>query len=175
MLETPLKDLRRYSVKTLIAALVTLTALVLHAQDLSQRAREMEMKGDGAGARALLQQAANENPPRPEAMKAYAEFLDRHRDPAAGELYERLLTVAAGQERADVAHHLLLIDARNGDWTAAQKHMDIYKSAGGTGMAVPNPPANDAKKQVILIPGPLRSFARMAALSPELKVDELLG
>jgi hypothetical protein len=58
------------------------------------------MKGDGPGARALLHQSANSTPPNPEGLKAYAEFLDRHRDPAAAELYERLLTVVEGSERA---------------------------------------------------------------------------
>lgn len=143
------------------------------AQDLSERAWQLEMKGDGPGARALLQQAANETPPNPAALKAYAEFLDRHRDPASGELYARMLTVTEGAERVEVARRLLLLDARSGDWAAAQKHLEIFKAAGGTGLTLPQA-GTDAKKTVILIPGPLRSFARMAALSPDLKPDDVL-
>jgi len=165
-------------VKALAAALITVLGLAwgLQAQDLSERARQMEMKGDGPGARALLHEAANSTPPNPEGLKAYAEFLDRHRDPSAGELYERLLTVVEGRERAEVARRLILIDARSADWATAQKHMEIFRAAGGTGLTLPsNATASDAKKPIILVPGPLRSFSRMAALSPDLKPDDLLG
>ena len=164
--------------KVFTAALITLVGFTLgmQAQDLSDRARQLEMKGDGPGARALLQQAANSTPPSPEALKAYAEFLDRHRDPAAAELYERLLTVVEGRERAEVARRLVLFDARSADWAAAQKHLEIFRAAGGTGLTLPTTTgATDAKKPIILVPGPLRSFSRMAALSPDLKADELLG
>jgi hypothetical protein len=162
-------------VKLLLAVLMVGSTLAwgVQAQDLSERARQLEMKGDGPGARALLQQAANETPPNPGALKAYAEFLDRHRDPSAGELYERLLTVSEGPERVEVARRLLLLDARTGDWSAAQKHLDIYKAAGGTGLTLPAA-ATDVKKPIILVPGPLRSFARMAALAPDLKPDDLM-
>ena len=163
--------------KVFAASLITVIGLVwgIQAQDLSNRARQMEMNGDGPGARALLMQAANSTPPNPEALKAYAEFLDRHRDPTAAGLYERLLTVEEGRERAEVARRLLLIDARNGDWNAAQKHMEIFRTAGGTGLTLPNSASADAKKPIVLVPGPIRSFNRMAALSPDLNPDDLLG
>jgi len=147
----------------------------LWAQDLSDRAWQLESKGDAAGARALLEEAANATPVTPGAMKAYADFLDRHRDPAAAEAYERLLTVTEGAERAELARHLLVIDALAGNWTAAQKHMAIYQGAGGSGLTLPSAPAaTEAHGAVAVIPGPIRSFARMAALSPDLQPDDLL-
>lgn len=168
---------RRDSVRSLVTVLLGVCGLAcgVQAQDLSQRAWEMEAKGDGSGARALLEQSANQTPPNPAALHAYAEFLDRHRDPEAAEVFNRLLTVTEGRERAQVAQHLLLIDSRTGDWTAARRHMEIYKEAGGTGLTLPSAnKADAAKHSVIQIPGPLRSFARMAALSPDVKAEDVL-
>ena len=146
------------------------------AQDLSERAWQMELKGDAAGAGALLEQAANATPVTPAALKAYADFLDRHRDPGAADVYERLLPVTDGHERAEIARRLLLIDARDGDWKAARKHMEAYRAAGGADLTLPSEPgAAQDKKQFVIIPGPLRSFARMAALSPDLQPDDLLS
>ncbi len=152
----------------------------VRAQDLSERAWRMEVQGDPSGAGALLQQAAAATPSEPAALQAYAEFLDRHDDPAAREAWEKLLPETNGPARAAAARRLLLIDARLGDWTAARKHMDQYRAAGGTDLALPpaavSPDAKSAaKRPVILVPGPLRSFARMAALAPDLQPDDVLG
>src|SRR5690349_2561268 len=54
--------------------------------------------------------------------------------------------------------------------------MEIFRAAGGTGLTLPSgTAASDAKKPIILVPGPIWSFSRMAALSPDLKPDDLLG
>jgi hypothetical protein len=162
-------------VKLTFGISILVLACVAQAQDLSERAWQLEMNGDGPGAEALLQQAANQVPPNPPALKAYAEFLDRHRDPLAAQVYTRLLTVTDGRERAEVARRLLLIDARNADWSAAQKHMEIFQQAKGAGLQLPDrASAAPAKKTVILLPGPIRPFSRMAALSPDIKPDDLL-
>src|SRR5262249_16285129 len=52
---------------------------------------------------------------------------------------------------------------------------EIYREAGGRDFTMP--PASPAadKKSTIPIPGPLHSFARMAALSPDLSADDVLG
>jgi hypothetical protein len=125
-------------VKLAVWISILVLACVAQAQDLSERAWQLEMNGDGPGAEVLLQQAANQVPPNPPALKAYAEFLDRHRDPLAAQVYARLLTVTDGRERAEVARRLLLIDARNADWSAAEKHMEIFHQAKGTGLELPN-------------------------------------
>jgi hypothetical protein len=163
-------------VKAIVIILIALTGPVggIQAQDLRERARQMEVKGDAAGARALLQQSADATPTNPAAVRAYAEFLDRHRDPDAREAYEKLLPMTQGAERTAMARHILLMDARVGDWTAAQKHLSDYQAAGGSGLTLPATGSPDVKKPTIQIPGPIRSFARMAALSPELQPDDLL-
>src|SRR5437764_108293 len=60
--------------------------------------------------------------------------------------------------------------------SAAEQHFNEYKAAGGTEISLDalrgatKPPAMPTAE----IPGPLRSFARMAALSPDLSPSELL-
>src|SRR6202011_2687273 len=50
-----------------------------------------------------------------------------------------------------------------------------YRAAGGSGFAMPEQAAaGAAKENSIEVPGPLRSFARMAALAPDLRPEDLL-
>ncbi|MGI8745022.1 MAG: hypothetical protein ACR2NN_21115 [Bryobacteraceae bacterium] len=141
----------------------------------AQRAWDLENKGDAAGARALLQREAQSATPSFAALQANAEFLDRHHDPATRQAYDRLLAVAQGPERQAVARRLVLLDIFAEDRAAAEKDLAAYRQAGGHDLTLP--PAGDkaaAKRPVILIPGPLRSFARMAALSPDLSPGDVL-
>ena len=64
----------------------------------------MESKGDPAGAREFLQRSAQSG--APDAIEAYAQFLDRHHDPAARETYEKMLTASQGEQRALAAQRL---------------------------------------------------------------------
>jgi hypothetical protein len=62
-----------------------------------------------------------------------------------------------------------------GDRDAAGRHLDQYRAAGGRDLNLAPPSAAPSeKRQTIPIPGPLKSFSRMAALSPELGPDDLL-
>ena len=147
-------------------------SLVYAADDLSQRAWEMESKGDAAGARELLQRAAQTG--APDALEAYAQFLDRHHDSSARAIYEQLLN-AGPQQRELASKRLAILDLLSGDREAAHNHLEQYKSAGGKDLALPAGAAlAEEKRPTIAIPGPLRSFSRMAALSPDLQPDELL-
>src|SRR5579885_2767711 len=154
-------------------------AMRVAAQDPASEAWQLEVKGDAAGARARLEKAARENPQSIAALRAYAEFLDRHRDPGARPAYARLEEAlersnAPGSERAAVARREALLDLIAGDQAAAEKHLAAYNAAGGSGLALGNPPARPPENY-IEIPGPLHSFARMAALSPDLPAQDLLG
>src|SRR5579885_93270 len=148
------------------------------AQDLSGEAWQLESKGEALQARERLQKAAESNDPG--ALRAYAEFLDRHRDPAAREAYGKLDQAlaranAAKEQRAAVARREAILDLLAGDETAAAKHVEAYRAAGGSGLSMPSGlPPEKAASNYIEIPGPLRSFARMAALSPDLKPEDLL-
>ncbi len=68
------------------------------ADDFTAHAWQMESKGDAAEARDYLQRAAQTG--GVDAKLAYAQFLDRHRDPVAREAYEK---VWAGGARASSA------------------------------------------------------------------------
>jgi hypothetical protein len=148
-------------------------SLIYAADDLSLQAWQMENKGDAAGAREFLQRAAQSG--APDSLEAYAVFLDRHHNPAAREAYEKLLTATAGDQRAFAARRLTVLDLLADDRAAAQGHLEKYRSAGGRDLTLtaPTTPAAD-KRQTISIPGPLRSFSRMAALSPDLTAEDVL-
>src|SRR5207244_425320 len=81
-------------------------------------------------------------------------------------------------KRISVAKRLIELDLLAGDNVAATKHFEAYQAAGGRGIAAPGATALSAaqpSKQTINIPGPLRSFGRMAAISSDLMPDEVLG
>ena len=149
------------------------------AQDSGGEAWQLEIKGEALQARARLQKAA-ESANDVGALRAYAEFLDRHRDPAAREVYSKLdqalaRSNAPREQRAAVARREAILDLLAGDQVAAAHHIETFRAAGGSGLSLPAaaPPA-PASQSYIEIPGPLRSFARMAALSPDLNPEDLL-
>lgn len=152
---------------------LTLTPAI-YAQDLA-KARLLEKEGDALGARALLKASATSGP---EAQLAYAEFLHRHRDPDARSAYERLLSSVDGQRKNEISRRLVLLNLLANDRAGALKFYEIYKSSGGGDLtpSVLQTRSSTAKpREMISIPGPLRSFARMAALSPDLAPEDLLG
>jgi len=144
------------------------------ADDLNLRAWQMETKGDPAGAREFLERGAQNG--AADSLEAYAQFLDRHHDPAAREAYEKFLKVAQGDQRIFAASRLAILDLVAGDRDAAARHLEQYRAAGGRdlNLAPSSTPAPE-KRQTVPIPGPLRSFARMAALSPELGPEDVIS
>jgi hypothetical protein len=149
-------------------------------QDFSGEAWQLEAKGDALEARDRLQKTADAAPNNPLALQAYAEFLDRHRAPEARQAYtalDQLLSRngASAAERAKVARRLTALDLIAGDRPAALRHLEEFRAAGGTGFTLPAAPVASSPQSFIEIPGPLRSFSRMAALSPELDTQDLLA
>jgi hypothetical protein len=147
------------------------------AQDTLQRAREMEAAGDAAGARALLAQESQSNPT---ALYHYAQFLDRHGDAAAARgMYRKVLTTlgdsGSPQLRASTARRLVTLDLLAGDRAGANQSAEVYRAASGKTLSLPPAAAAEAgERHTITIPGPLRSFARMAAVSSDLGTEDLL-
>jgi hypothetical protein len=142
------------------------------ADDFTAHAWQMESKGDAAEARDYLQRAAQTG--GVDARLAYAQFLDRHRDPEARQEYEKVWAAARGEQRELAARRLVVLDLIAGDRDAAQRHVEQYRSAGGRDFNLPPLAAAPAKPLTIAIPGPLRSFSRMAALAPEISPDDVL-
>ena len=132
------------------------------------------------GARNALARAAQANPNNVGDLTAYAEFLDRYGDPASRDAYAKLLTAlrSSGDTARSgvIARRMAVLDLLAGDRDAAGRSIDAYREASGKTVslpAVPSGPAADAWPTTN-IPGPLRSFARMAALSPDSSGEDIL-
>ena len=165
----------------LLLASLTLVARVLAAQAASSdEAWRLEVGGQAGRAQAMLQRAAAASTAPASAVRAYAEFLDRYRDPAARQEYARLADLldraqAPATERAGVYRRLIGLDLAAGDRAAAQRRLTAFTNAGGTGLALPPAATPQAQAQdFIEIPGPLTSFARMAALAPDVAPEDFL-
>jgi len=149
------------------------------AQDLSTEIWKLESDGDAPKALERLQRAAEAAPNDTAALRAYAEFLDRHRDPSAREVYGKLALAlsrsgASANERSQIARRITILDLVAGDREAAARHIEDYRAAGGTGLTLPEATSGASSRVMIEVPGPLRSFARMAALSPDGKPEDIL-
>jgi hypothetical protein len=148
----------------------------VYAQNVDQ-IRKMEAAGDIAGARAVLLRAAEGRPNDSAALTSYADFLQRYGDPAARQAYSRLLTVL--QQKGDlpgsaiVARRLAALDVEAGDDEAAVGALAAYRTATAKNLALGARPAREASLTAP-IPGPLRSFARMAAIPAETNPEEIL-
>ncbi len=74
-----------------------------------------------------------------------------------------------------IARRLVLLDLIEGDRGAAATDLAVYRASGGQDLTIPEPPASgsDTTRKFIEIPGPLRSFARMAAISTDPAPDDV--
>src|SRR5579863_5731862 len=77
----------------LVLASLMLAARIGASQGAAEESWRLESTGAAAQARARLQQAAQASGASAAAVRAYAEFLDRYRDPAAHEVYARLAQI----------------------------------------------------------------------------------
>jgi hypothetical protein len=152
-------------------------ACSLYGEDLAKKAWELESRGDALAAQELLIKAT-QGTSDAQAWRVYAEYLDRHRDPGAREAYEKALSFLPADDRAErsaIARRLAALDLVGDDRAAAAKHLQEYAGSAGRPLSIPaDPPAAAQNSGTIDIPGPLRSFARMAALAPDLAPQDLL-
>ena len=151
------------------------------ADENSDRAEQLERSGDASGARVALARAVQTAPSDIGTLTAYAAFLERYGDPEARTIYRQLLTQCnkAGDRAhaADAARRLVVLDLLAGDRTAATGDLDAYHAAGGAdwksgGLPSPKPAEEEAK--TIDIPGPMRSFSRMAAIAPDVRPEDVM-
>ncbi len=167
--------------KLLVSLAVLAYPIVLSAaRNPVDEALQSERAGDIAGARAAFRRAAENAPADYAALKAYAEFLDRNNFAERRAAYAKALEAAGSAqnaERAGLLRRMVVLDLLAGDNAAAGRHLADYRAAGGSGFAanVPSPKAAASDAEAYLeIPGPLRSFARMAALAPDLRPEDLM-
>jgi hypothetical protein len=161
-----------------IVILASASSPILGEQSLDS-IQKMEASGDSMGARAALARAAQTSPNSVAAWTAYAEFLDRYGDPGAREAYGHLLAALRNNgdstRAAATARRLALLDLLAGDRNAADAHLAAYRADGKGASPGTLPPAKPpASEATAYIPGPMRSFARMAALPPDADPPDIL-
>lgn len=140
------------------------------------QADALELRGEALKARAVLFEQVRRNPLDVSALGELAQFLERHNDPATEEVYLRLLERVQDPERRRwIARRLALHALLRGDRQAAGRYLELYREAGGGTVTFPPAPVEIPPGYgFIEIPGPLESFARMAAISPYLEPVEVL-
>jgi hypothetical protein len=132
--------------------------LGLNGQNLDPIGK-MEASGDAAGARAALARAVETDPGGITALTNYAQFLERYGDPTCREVYSRLLT--ALRQSGDTARA-----------EAVSRRLALFDLLGGNGKRPASTPTETLP--TVPIPGPLRSFARMAAIAGDSSPDDVL-
>jgi hypothetical protein len=151
----------------------------LSANEAVDRAHRYEDAGDSAAAREIYSKALQANPNDPELLTGYAQVLERYKNPGARDAYRKSATLwkNAGrtQDALRSARRAVLLDLIAGDRVSAEADLATYSALGGTDLQFPGPAAAGIQKQSIPIPGPIRSFARMAALSPDIQPDDILA
>lgn len=155
-----------------------LLGLPARSQDLVTEAWRLESRGEASQAQERLRGPASSATATPAVLRAWAEFLERQHDPSARQAYEKLAAAlnragAPREQRAAVARRLAILDLESGDREAAIRALNDYSTNGGTGLSLPRPLPPPAQA-FIEIPGPVRSFARMAALSTDLAPEDIL-
>lgn len=154
------------------------------AREDVDRALRMERSGQAEQARTLLAREAQSSSD-PETLVAYAEFLDRYRDAGRIDAYrkafESLPASAPAERKRNLARRLATLSILAGNSSDANKYLQAYRDAGGSGLDGYKPVAKDsappdpASDNYAAIPGPLLSFQRMAALSTDQEGEELLA
>ena len=151
------------------------------ASETLDKARQMERRGDAQAARDLLARAAAAAPAEVTSQLEYAEFLDRYGDAACREVYHRALALLrrSGDSASSgaITRRLAVLDLLAGDQDSALSHLKEARGAGGVEAASFTgwkPAAPAEKKAAIAVPGPLRSFRRMAAIAGDVGEDDLL-
>jgi hypothetical protein len=134
---------------------------------------------DSAGTRGTLARAAESNPDNVQAWTDYAQFLDRYGDPASRHAYGKLFAAldrSGDKTRAGVvAARLAALDLIEGDRDAFTRDAEAYRNATGKTLGLSaNAAAAPAAWPTATIPGPIRSFARMAAIAPDAQPGDIL-
>jgi hypothetical protein len=154
----------------------------LFGNDAVDRAHKDEDAGDSVAAREVYSRALQSSPRDPELLTGYARTLERYRDSGAPEAYRKSAALWKGAGRTQDAlaseRRAVILDLVFGDRRSAEKDLEEYRSLGGQDLQLPGGTADVARiaaRETIQIPGPLHSFARMAALSQDIDADDILA
>jgi hypothetical protein len=158
--------------------LLLLLAGGLSAHEAVDRAQKYEDSGDSSAAREVYAGALRATPNDPELLTGYAQILERYRDPRARETWrksaESWKNAGRTQDAARSARRAVLLDLIAGDRASAEADFATYEASGGRDLHLPEPMTGAVpRRESVLIPGPMRSLARMAAISPDVPPDEV--
>jgi hypothetical protein len=104
-----------------------------------------------------------------------AEFLERHDDPGSRDAYLKWAADESDPAKRKLAlRQIVLLDFMEGKDAELSSDLNRYREAGGDDLSLPAKKNAANLFSTVTIPGPLSSFARMAALSPDLAPEELL-
>ncbi|MBV8867044.1 MAG: hypothetical protein JO210_16730 [Acidobacteriaceae bacterium] len=144
------------------------------AADLRNEVAQHEAAGDLAGAQSILKQEAG-TAGNAAAAEELAEFLDRHRSAESREAYLQWVAAETDPSKKKLAlRQIVLDDLISGKTSELNNDLNQYRAAGGTDLAAPASRSKSGVYSTVMIPGPLPSFARMAALAPDLAPEDLL-
>ncbi len=165
--------------KRIIGLVFVAASCLFAAPESVERARELERGGQALDARAAFAQAVAEAPSDPETLLAYAEFLDRYADPDRTDAYRKALAAASGDEqKRRLSWRLAVLELLAGDGEAAQKAVDQFNQASGSGLAFNGVETNSTDENQgygwTEVPGLLNSFLRMSALSTDLEPVDMM-
>jgi hypothetical protein len=148
------------------------------ANDAVDRAHQFEDRGESGAAREAFLKALQSSPSDPEILDAYAHFLEVFREPAARDTWRKAAQAwkAAGQTQnaLSASRRAVILDLIEGDRAAARQDIETFHTLGGRDLEIPTPPAASTKVETVDLPGPLRSFARMAAISIDAQPEDVL-
>lgn len=140
---------------------------------VKQQVASREAQGDLPGARALLDSAGAAGDPA--ALAALAIFLDRHLDDGRRSAFLKWAASEPDPARKRMAlRQAVLTDFTAGNHDLLKQDVRAYEEAGGSDLAIASGHIGSSAYKNVLMPGPLASFARMAALAPELDPADLL-
>ena len=159
-----------------VAAILAPTALAT-----VEEARDLERSGEPKAAREVLDRLAETSPGSVEALLERASFLARYGDPEAVAAHLAALKAVGDSDEARAAslrRRLAVVALVHGDTEAARDALAAMRESGEGGWdgadAILNPPAPGPADDLVMVPGTLNSFRRMAALSTDMHVDETL-
>ena len=164
--------------KLCITGILTPAAALLLASDATDRAHKFEDAGDSAASRSVYTEALKITPNDAELRGAYAEFLERYHDAGARAEHRKAIAIWKKDNKTSLAlasaRRAFLLDLIAGDRKAAETDLAEYRALGGTDLQIPAVSPDAEKRQLVQIPGPLRSFARMAAISGDSAPEDVL-
>ncbi|MCC7340586.1 MAG: hypothetical protein IT170_05825 [Bryobacterales bacterium] len=164
-----------------VAAILILPALVLHGAGTGEQARQAAGEADAQSPSHALREAEGKLPQDAAAARGLAALLDRYAAPGRYAAYERywdlLSANGSAEEKLRALRRLVVLSIEERKPEQTQKYLDLYRQAGGTDLALPEPTSGSAPSLygTLEIPGPLPAFARMAALAPDVAPELLLS